>query len=1075
MRDVRKSSPSVPARGFVLPLLLALASVLACVGRPPAAVTKPDDRERVLGATRFVSADPGSSSRGGDFNAPPEADAGEGEGEDDDRTVEEGDIYRVLSNGLIANLNAYRGLQLIDVSDPDHPAIIGRAQISGYPVELYERDGIVYVLMNDWSGYWGSRFSANVEVRTGGVVAAIDIQEPTAPLILEQAYVPGSITKSRMTRGSSGAALYVAASDYAEIEAGDGSSTWAARTVVRSFDVTEDTLAVAGAVDLGGWITDIQATTTALLVARSDWSGSEYTSTVALVDISDPHGALVLGDEVEVAGYVANQFNMDLRDGVLRVVSGSSWSGTQTNHVETFDASDLSSVVPLDSATFGDGEQLFATLFLDDSAFFVTYLRVDPFHAFEIAADGTLTERSEFVVSGWNDFLRATLDDTRLIGIGTNDEAGRTMSVSLYDVTDLGNATPLLARADVDVDSSWSEASWDHRAFSVVEDAVSVAAGDVTETGLVLLPFQGWDNEAQTYTTSVQIFTYSSSTLTRRGVMDHGTPVRRSFLADDALAANLSDEALSLYDTSAPDAPAARGRVELAPNYVDVLPLADGYSARVNGSADYYWYWWGGAAELPPNSIEVIAPGAHPDSAAAVASIALPANAVVYASGSSLVSVDTRVLDYAVWPYTTESDVRVYDMSDPAVPVLASSFTTDRIQSAWYGYGWGMADCWDCGGWWYAPSSDVLAVPGGLAFLSRHPMQESLGQVEYCNTYPNYEESCEGEPDGAMTCSYTGGGIYCSRPLDEIEPTCTGTIERCTQTYDEDGNYTGGSCVVLDPDDVDTSGDCYTSEQFRYWTRMTVDVLDLREPTAAAFAPVVELPEHDEGVSARVDGSTLWLAFVRPVDVPGDTAAYVRWFARPVGLADPAAPAVGAAINVPGELLAVNGNAATTRDWLWDGAEIESAINQVTLDVDAGLATLTATRSFVGRYVSEVKLDGAGHVLVNHRSTNWDTNELNHLAVLAPSLEQVADVEVDTWATLKDGVAGRALFQVPGGLLIMNLDDASAPYPQAFFALRGWPTRVRVQARDVVLPAGRYGVYRFDLDAENLQTGVVPQ
>jgi hypothetical protein len=97
---------------------------------------------------------------------------------------------------------------------------------------------------------------------------------------------------------------------------------------------------------------------------------------------------------------------------------------------------------------------------------------------------------------------------------------------------------------------------------------------------------------------------------------------------------------------------------------------------------------------------------------------------------------------------------------------------------------------------------------------------------------------------------------------------------------------------------------------------------------------------------------------------------------------------------------------------------------KVELDLDAGLASVTATRSFVGRYVSEVKLDGAGHVLVSHRSTSWAADELNHLAVLSPSHALLADIEVDTWATLKDGLAGRALFEVPGGMLVVNLDDA---------------------------------------------------
>ena len=51
----------------------------------------------------------------------------------------------------------------------------------------------------------------------------------------------------------------------------------------------------------------------------------------------------------------------------------------------------------------------------------------------------------------------------------------------------------------------------------------------------------------------------------------------------------------------------------------------------------------------------------------------------------------------------------------------------------------------------------------------------------------------------------------------------------------------------------------------------------------------------------------------------------------------------------------------------------------------------------------------------------------------------------------------------------------TAPFPQAFFALRGWPTSVRVVERDVIIPAGRFGVYRFDLDEENLLGDSAPQ
>ena len=69
--------------------------------------------------------------------------------------------------------------------------------------------------------------------------------------------------------------------------------------------------------------------------------------------------------------------------------------------------------------------------------------------------------------------------------------------------------------------------------------------------------------------------------------MDHGSPVRRSFLSDAETTANLSEEALSLFDSADPDAPAELGRVDIAPNYTQVFVYGD-HVARVRDRAYYY-------------------------------------------------------------------------------------------------------------------------------------------------------------------------------------------------------------------------------------------------------------------------------------------------------------------------------------------------------------------------------------------------------------------------------------------------------------------------------------------------------
>ncbi len=1089
-------------RTLVSTSLSALALVALAGCPPPTVQPPPDDTDRPIGETSFLSADaaPGTTHNGdlsggdGDVGAP-EDDGG------DERSVEEGDIYRVLGGGLIANLNAYRGLQLIDISDADHPAIVGRLQVSGSPVEMYVDGDTAYVLMNDWRGYYGVRDEVAVEQREGGVVLAIDISDPTEPVELSRAFVPGWIQTSRLTRQGSIGALYVVTGGYAEWVTEDGDWIWESRTVVMSFDVTGASLTKQTELNLGGYVSDIQATPEVLLVARWDWSSNDEGSRVALIDISDPSGVMVEGDEVVVAGQVASQFNMDVYGDVLRVVSGSRWSGTNTNHLETFDASDRSNLVPIDHQTFGDGEDLYATLFLGNKAFFVTYFRVDPFHAFAIDDDGFAEEQAEFVVSGWNDFFRATFDDERLVGIGINDEQARTLSVSLYDITDLTNPSPLLARADVQADQSWSEANWDHRAFSVLEGVTHIAAPDglTMETGLVLLPFSGWSETDSTYTAAVQIFTFSETTLTRRGLMVHGTPVRRSFQADDDLTANLSEAALSLFDTTDPDTPSALGEVELAPNYTDVLAFGD-YRARLKNNADTYGYWWGGNADLPASRVEIIPADEHPDTATPVAGIDVPADAQLHQTGDLLVATRFVPVDTETWPYTYEAHLTVFDLSNPAMPVEAGSLVTTQIQpSGGYG-GWydiGFDDCFDCGGYYWpsygTANADIQPVDGGLVFLERHFNEELIGQEESCSTWisepgcygsgggvvepdrPDDEPGTDPEPTDEETCEgYYTGYVNCTS-LDGAPDVCTGGFQYCA--FNDDGSVT---CADADVSDVNTETHCYTYDRYRYWTSFSLEVLDLADPDAPTLADTVELPVSDEGVGMLAKGDRVWVTYRQPEVVDGDPLPYVRYFIRPLDVSTPAEPTLGEGINVPGELLATQpraggGTEVFTRDQMWSDNVVVTAVHRLRLSGD--LATLEASHVFDNAWVQTLTLDGAGHVLASHRQAygyGWEVvsntdPDLQKMTVLdAAELDVVSEVDVDSWANLRDAVAGRALFEVPGGLLVFNLDDASVPFPQSYFATRGWPTRVGIEGREVVFAAGRYGVYAFDIDAFNL-------
>lgn len=1018
------------------------------------------------GETDFVSAD-GNAGQRAEQNDDETAAAGDFDADGaSERSVEEGDIYRVLDNDLILNLNAYRGLQIIDFSDVTSPEVIGRVRVSGSPVELYTVGTRAYVLLNNWSAYYGSRDDIQVERVSGGLLMVVNIADPESPVVTGQARVPGWIRTSRLTRGDGGEALYVVSNDW------EGDS----QTRVRSFGLSsEGKLIERSAIDLGGYVQDIQATPDALLVARNDWSNDRGHTTVALVDISNPDGTMVEGASVRLEGMINNKTNMDLHRGILRAASGNSWGNNgNTNHLETFDVSDMDNPTRVDHDTYGDGENLFATLFLGNKAFFVTYRRVDPFHAFEIDDDGNATEMSEYVISGWNDYFRPVFDEHRIIGIGMDDDGGRTMAVSLYDITDLENPEPFITRAHVEANYSWSEARWDDRAFSVLEDAVEVVEGDVIETGLVLLPFSGYLEDEGRYVSAVQIFTFSDSTLTSRGVMRHGTPVRRSFLGDEDTTVNLSEAELSLFDHTDPDNPEELGRVDLAPNVEDFFVFGE-YGVRFHSNSG--WYWWYSDGNTGPDEFEVIPLSDDPDLARPLAEIQVPARSKAYQVGDLLVTVSMQTT-HEDGETTYESLIQVHDLSDPTSPVLAGTLETDRLRPSYGGYYWGdgdSIDCFDCGWGWGGARPEAAAAGDALVFVERENLNELLGHETTCNYWPTDRGryDCWDEEGEGTACAWYDGNTSCSS-LDGGDEVCVGGFQQCES--DPDGEYT---CEAVDLDDVPTESNCWERDRYHYWQQFALSALDLSDPTNPILNARISLPRSEEASSYVADGETLFLNHHEPADVEADSRSFVRYFTRPIDFSNPARPVLNNPINVPGEVIEVEGSTLITRDYQWGDDIVETALNRLILF--EGRAYLQASRQFVDEVVQNVVLDGDNILItkqISYRIARLDPNfdwedwrtDLTIMSLEGDDFPILSETEVDRWANLRDARLGRALFQVSGGLLVLNTSNPASPFAQAYFPTTGWPTRIVGHDRDIYLAAGRYGMYRFGLDSFNLLT-----
>ena len=158
----------------------------------------------------FVSAAPGSESRGGyDDGTNESADGDAGAPSEDDkngdaaREIVESDLFKVIGNHIYA-LNSYRGLAVIDFSDPANLKIVGRLRIAGSPFEMFVKDGIAVVFATGLTDDNGNTY------RQISKVYSISIERPDKPELLKETTMDGVIFDDRMV----GDVVYVLATVY---------------------------------------------------------------------------------------------------------------------------------------------------------------------------------------------------------------------------------------------------------------------------------------------------------------------------------------------------------------------------------------------------------------------------------------------------------------------------------------------------------------------------------------------------------------------------------------------------------------------------------------------------------------------------------------------------------------------------------------------------------------------------------------------------------------------------------------------------------------------------------------------
>ena len=654
--------------------------------------------------TTGTGAGAGGSGGGGGGNV---ADPG---GEEAERAIAEADIVQVKDGRLYA-LSQYSGLSIIDVSVRDQLHLVGSYETTGTPFEMYVRDGIVYAMYSSWGDYlWDEATQSYTWIQTSRIVA-LDVADPANVVALGTFDMPGIIQDSRIV----GDVLYAVTFEDGYCY---GCENYRNTTVTSLQVGTASQIGVIDQlrfadVDLGyGWKKSISVTPDRMYVAGIEWSGSESDlghSTIQVVDISDPAGDLVLGTSVEAEGEITNRWQMDEHEGVLRVISQPGiWWGGEKPVVQTFSVESSDSLVPLGRTeiTLPMPETLRSVRFDGARAYAITAVQQDPLFTIDLADPAAPVVRGELEMPGWVYHMEPRGD--RLLALGfDNTNAGASLAVSLFDVSDLDNPT-MIER--VHFGGDWASVAEDqdriHKAFTIRDDL-----------GLIMVPYFGWDYGdtgdgyyyCGSYDSGVQLIDFDESGLDLRGAAETRGFARRAFLHDERLFA-VSDESVRTFDVANRDVPAKKAELVTA-TVVNKAVEAGDLVIRVNAD------WWTTQARLE------IVPADAPGAATPIGVLDLDEvldDDACYGWGwyTGRIFVEGQHA-FVVLPTADYTTVRVasIDFTDPTAPTVKG--TVDVPATAWASgyYGWGGYYGYGYGYDLLTSGDAIVKLDGALAFL----------------------------------------------------------------------------------------------------------------------------------------------------------------------------------------------------------------------------------------------------------------------------------------------------------------------------------------------------------------------
>jgi hypothetical protein len=468
-----------------------------------------------------------------------------------------------------------------------------------------------------------------------------------------------------------------------------------------------------------------------------------YTAQTRLLylDISDPGGAIVQRGALTVDGAVNGwgadngRWNLDFADGrtahvVCRASNYSDGYVLSTVDFANPGAPVLASALHIPNTGWSAAARFDTNrLYLSPESGYYSATTTTPLQVYDLTDPRAprLAGTAQLPGLVWN-ILPAP--SSRIFALGNSAQVsgeGDPVSVHYLDVSDPA-APRLLGTSTFGQGWAWTPAAGTFKAFTM--DAAS---------GLVVVPFAGWDPQARGYNNGLQLIEFTPSSVTTAGAARTKGWVERGIFVGNRLV-SLSSQSLAVVDYSAPMAPRVVSELTLARNVVAAQPSG---ATIAEVSSD----WWGNDTSSSQVRVLPVGNAEETTDAAGVPTVNVDGiGAQVFSNGRFTYVVTSVAPDGSCAPYactTRMQQIQVVDLAGGSA-VLRGKIQLPTDVWGWYGGGFWW---WD---WWWG--NEVVQVGGDVLAFRRWEPQFS-GSGAYVDTQTSLYVVDLANPDAPQVAS----------------------------------------------------------------------------------------------------------------------------------------------------------------------------------------------------------------------------------------------------------------------------------------------------------------------------------